>query len=229
MTTLGQLADQTERLLRTARKLEDVSAPSLCAGWTRGHVLTHIARNADGLARAAKGAVDGSGATMYDSVESRDEDIEAGAFRPLADLVDDVAITARLVADALAAFVDAGPEVAEVVVPRTPGGPTFHARAIPDLRLREVVYHHVDLDAGFGFADLDSDLVSTLLADQVRRLSYVDAPPSMRVRTDEGDVFTIGDGAAYVTGSRAGVLLWLARQDPSGVQADELPTLPTGI
>ena len=28
----------------------DVRAPSLLPGWSRGHVLTHIARNADGIA-----------------------------------------------------------------------------------------------------------------------------------------------------------------------------------
>ncbi len=226
MSTLDQLADQTERLLRTARNLTSVSAPSLCEGWTRGHVLTHLARNADGIARAARGAVDGSGTSMYDSVSSRDEDIEAGAFRPLSEQVDDVSTSAGPVAEALAALVSASPNVK---VPRTPGGPTFHASHLPGMRLREVVYHHVDLDAGFGFGDLDSDVVSMLLADQVTRLQHVEEPPSMRLRTDEGDVFAVGDGAAYVTGSRAGVLLWLARQDPSGVHADALPTLPTGV
>jgi len=29
----------------------DVRAPSLLPGWTRGHVLSHIARNADGITR----------------------------------------------------------------------------------------------------------------------------------------------------------------------------------
>lgn len=226
MSTLDQLADQTERLLRTARNLTDVAAPSRCTGWTRGHVLTHLARNADGIARAARGAVDGSGAAMYDSVSSRDEDIESGAFRPLAEQVEDISSTAGPVAAALAALVAASPDTK---VPRTPGGPAFHASHLPAMRLREVVYHHVDLDAGFGFGDLDSDIVSMLLTDQVTRLQHADEPPSLHLRTDEGDVFTVGDGAAYVTGSRAGVLLWLARQDPSGVQAEALPALPTGV
>ncbi|MEU8615746.1 maleylpyruvate isomerase N-terminal domain-containing protein, partial [Actinoplanes sp. NPDC048791] len=39
----------TERLIRTAEGLEDsaMSAPSALPGWTVGHVLTHVARNAD--------------------------------------------------------------------------------------------------------------------------------------------------------------------------------------
>ena len=47
-----------ETVVATARYLEaltelsddDVRAPSLLPGWTRGHVITHVARNADALA-----------------------------------------------------------------------------------------------------------------------------------------------------------------------------------
>ncbi len=44
-----ELAEATERLLATAARLtdEDLRAPSLLPGWTRGHVLAHVARNAD--------------------------------------------------------------------------------------------------------------------------------------------------------------------------------------
>lgn len=228
MSDLDLLADQTARLLRTARGLTDVTAPSLCEGWTRGHVLTHLARNADGLARAARGALDGSGATMYDSQERRDADIEAGAPRPLAEQVADLERTAADLAPALAALT---PALAGTRVPRVPDGPTFTAGRIAAMRLREVVYHHVDLDAGFGFADLDSDLLLELLGDQVRRLLHTGEGPAFRVRTDEGDTYAVGEGGPLVTGSRAGVLLWLARQRPDGVRAEggDLPTLPTGV
>ena len=49
------------------------------------------------------------------------------------------------------------PEHDETQVERTPGGRLFAARALPGLRLREVVYHHVDLLAGFGFDDVEPD------------------------------------------------------------------------
>ena len=54
MTTLmtwRDVADATVSLLGTASRLRpgDETAPSLCAGWTRGHVLTHLARNADAI------------------------------------------------------------------------------------------------------------------------------------------------------------------------------------
>ena len=49
--SLGRLAAATTRLLATATAISDTQArePSLLPGWSRGHVLTHIARNADGL------------------------------------------------------------------------------------------------------------------------------------------------------------------------------------
>src|SRR5947209_4673969 len=43
--------ESTDRLLVSLDKLDDdaVGEPSLLPGWTRGHVLAHLARNADAL------------------------------------------------------------------------------------------------------------------------------------------------------------------------------------
>jgi Mycothiol maleylpyruvate isomerase N-terminal domain len=46
----------TDLLLDTARALDDPGAPSLCAGWSRGHVLTHVARNADSVVGGVGGS-----------------------------------------------------------------------------------------------------------------------------------------------------------------------------
>ncbi|MFF9641495.1 maleylpyruvate isomerase N-terminal domain-containing protein [Kitasatospora aureofaciens] len=47
---LARIHAATGLLLRTAARLcdADARAPSLLPGWSRGHVLTHLARNADG-------------------------------------------------------------------------------------------------------------------------------------------------------------------------------------
>ncbi|MGL5853177.1 MAG: maleylpyruvate isomerase N-terminal domain-containing protein, partial [Phycicoccus sp.] len=71
------LSAHTARLLVSARGLDDPGTMSLCAGWTRGHVLTHVARNADGLAALVRAAVDGTGETMYAGDAERDAEIEA--------------------------------------------------------------------------------------------------------------------------------------------------------
>ena len=56
-------------------------APSLCEGWTRAHVVTHIARNADALSNLVHWATTGEPTPMYASPESRDADIAEGARR----------------------------------------------------------------------------------------------------------------------------------------------------
>lgn len=226
MSTLAHLSEQTERLLNTARNLGDATAPSLCAGWSRGHVLTHLARNAEGLGRVARAVVDGTGETMYASDAARDADIEAGAGRALPVLVDDVTGTAAALGVELARL---RPEHDDIEVERTPGGWMIPGGSIRFMRLREVVYHHVDLDAGFDFADLDSDLLSELLTDEVDRLRRRHQAPSLTIRTDEGEVLRVGDGVDWVTGSRGGVLRWLARHDASRVFGDVIPDLPKGV
>ena len=227
MGDLERLDEQTDLLLRTARSVDDLGAPSLCEGWTRGHVLAHIARNADGLARAAAGVLDGSGASMYLSQDARDADIEAGAGRSHDDAVADLASSATALREVLGRL---GPVHAEVGIPRVTDGPVFFtADALPKMRLREVVYHHVDLDAGFGFGDLPADLLLRYLRNEVAAHAAGDGPP-FRIRTDEGDQLAAGEGGPLVTGSRGAVLLWLARQQPDGVSAGDgtLPELPKG-
>lgn len=222
---LDALSDHTDRLLATARGLDDVRLPSLCAGWTRGHVLSHVARNADGLAALVRSAVDGTGETMYPSPDARDADIEAGAGRPLAELVADVEASAGRLADQLLRL---RPEHDELRLERTPGAFLVKAKNIPFMRLREVVYHHVDLQAGFAFADVDADLQRAFVDEEVRRLRALDAAPDLTLRTTEGEEWTVGVGTASVSGHRAALLGWLARGLTDGVAGHPLPHLPEG-
>ncbi|MGW5239758.1 maleylpyruvate isomerase family mycothiol-dependent enzyme [Monashia sp. NPDC004114] len=227
--TPALVAAETERVVATAASFDDlaVSAPSICEGWSRGHVLTHIARNADALARVCAVATDGVSGSMYDSNESRDTEIEAGAGRPAADQTADVRESAARLAGRLESL---QPEHAELTVPRTPGGERLIAvGGVPYLRLRELVYHHVDLDAGYTFADAPADVVAMLLADAVARLGNEDEPPAITVTTDEGGHFVIGAGTTQVAGPQAAVLTWIARSRTDGVTFDgPVPVLPFG-
>lgn len=220
---LPALRAQTAALLETLDALDDLDHPSLCEGWSRAHVLTHLARNADGLTNLAR-AAHGEALTMYASFEQRNADIASGATREPDVIVADCVATARSVVDALAGV---GPELADVQVDRFPGGPGFPARLLPLMRLREVAYHHVDLEAGFGFDSLPDSLQRHFLADEVDRLQALPQAPGLNVRTAEGDEWTVGDGTASVTGRRAAVLGWLARGVRDGVEGD-LPDLPAG-
>ena len=68
---LTAIDDHTTRLVADARQCDDLGASSLCEGWTRDHVLNHVARNAEALCRLVAAAVDGTGETMYATPERR--------------------------------------------------------------------------------------------------------------------------------------------------------------
>ena len=144
------LDEATSRLVRTADALTDAetAAPSLLPGWTRGHVLTHLARNADGMVRLVDWAVTGEPTPMYPSVEAREADIEAGAGRPAAELADDVRGSAERLAvalDRLAADEGAYDRLVLFGAARPGAVADSPARTLPYARIREVEIHHVDL------------------------------------------------------------------------------------
>lgn len=222
------LATETERLVTTAEGLGDaeVAGDSLCPGWTRGHVLSHLARNADALARVCAAILTGEPDTMYDSKEARDADIEAGAGRSARELAADVRTSAAELAPEIARV---GIEHVGTTVERVPGGQLIAAERVPFMRLREVVWHHVDLDAGYRFADTPDDLLHLFLEDAVARLASAAGAPGLTVQTTEGDTWVVGDGAARVAGPRHAVLLWLARGIADGIDHEgSLPDLPFG-
>jgi maleylpyruvate isomerase len=223
-THLVAVDRHTEQLLATARSLDpgSLGQPSLCPGWTRGHVLTHIARNADALVNLLTNATTGSSTPMYSSPDSREADIEAGAGRPLAEQVADLEASAARFAAAAAGLSEDLSDTPLLARNNT----KVRAGYLPFMRMREVVMHHIDLDAGFSFADVDDEVLLALLQDTVRRLRHDPETPSMSIRTNEGDVWSIGDGRPIVSGTRAAVLAWLTRGDTSDV-VGPLPAIPS--
>jgi maleylpyruvate isomerase len=144
----AEVARSDERLLATAREL-DVSAPSLLPGWAQGHVLTHIARNADGYVNLLTWARTGVETPMYESLERRNADITDGAGRPLDEQLADLAASARRFADA----VDAMTPAAWGAKVRHLSGRILTPQQIVWARWREVEVHHVDLNASYRPAD----------------------------------------------------------------------------
>ena len=127
--------------------------PSLLPDWSVGHVLTHIARNADGFSRMLEGAQCGEVVAMYEhGVEGRRADIEAGSGRAAADLVADVEATADRL-DGLFARCDetAWSGYGLTIAGRTP------ISELPERRRGEVEIHRVDLGLGYTFADWPAD------------------------------------------------------------------------
>src|ERR1700690_838635 len=130
---LAALESATGRLLDGVASLSDAAAtqPSLLPGWSRGHVLTHLARNAEGSTRLLTWARTGVPSYEYESTEARAAEIEAGAGRPVKVLMEDVRRPAAALEEAAA---DMPPQAWRRVV-RYTGGQERSADVILPSRL----------------------------------------------------------------------------------------------
>jgi maleylpyruvate isomerase len=147
--------------------LDDATArsASLLPGWSVGHVLTHIARNADSVVWRLEGAARGEQRDQYPGgLEQRRDDIEAGAVRPADELVADVRASSAAVVRVTAEL----PDEAWDAPSRTARGVVEPSRDAIFSRWREVVVHHGDL--GFGPVPLPPVLVAEWLARELPRL-----------------------------------------------------------
>ncbi len=122
---------------------DQAQQPSRLPGWNVSHVLTHIARNADGLRRMLEGARRGEQAMQYPGgMAQRNEEIDAGASRPASELRDDVH-------DTSSAFIAAAAQLSANEWAEGSGLAAFgviSVSEIPFRRRREVIVHHSDLD-----------------------------------------------------------------------------------
>jgi maleylpyruvate isomerase len=161
LVLVPEVARSTTRLLETVRSFDGagLAAPTLCTGWTRGHIVTHVARNADSLVNLLTWARTGVETPQYRSREARDEDIEAGASRPLDEQLADLTATH----EAFLAAVDEMPPSAWGASVRHISGTMVPAAKIIWSRLCEVEIHHVDLCAGYGPPDWPPGFAQRLL------------------------------------------------------------------
>ena len=228
---VGPISAATEALVVTTEKLDDgaLHAPSLCPGWTRGHVLAHVARNADALANLLNWANTGIETPMYPSTEVRNAGIEAGATQPLADLIDDLNHSAGGFAKAVSAMPEAGWERL-VRTGAAGGGPAIPARRIMWLRLREVEMHHVDLNAGYAPSDWPAAFVDRALRESLKACGRRDDIPTFTAVTDGFREHVGGPGGATITGTPAALFAWLSgRNSGTDLRIEGvLPELPAG-
>jgi maleylpyruvate isomerase len=183
------------------------AAPSALPGWSRAHVLTHVARNADALINLLTWARTGVRTPAYASREQRDADIEAGARRAPAEIRADVVESS----DRLAQVVRAMPESAWSVHVQNSQGRDLLAIDIPWLRAREMWIHAVDLDVGASFADMPAPMVVALLTDVTAAMGEKPDCPALRLVAEDGSAWDIGDQAeaTTVTGPAPGLAAWL--------------------
>ena len=224
----AEIEAATSRLLVTATTLSDadVLAPSGLPAWSRGHVLSHLARNADSLVNRLTTAATGVDIPQYPSRDVRDADIEAGASRPIAEHIRDLEDSHRR----FAAAVDTVPPANWANDMLWMSGETRPASKILDARLREVAIHHIDLHAGYSASDWPSPfalriLVSVLPPVELRGMAPVTLVPSdVDARID-----LAGGSAVEVHGPASALATWvLGRDDGStlSVTGGQLPAPP---
>ncbi len=140
------------------------------------HVLTHLARNADGHARRLEGALQGKDVPRYaGGSDQRNREIEEGASRTPEELVRDLEESAQRLEAVWARSEHAGWPNAQMM-----GDDHFPTTGSPLRRLREVEVHHVDLGLGYHVTDwpdayVQWDLPSTLVRVPGRLLGEKDA------------------------------------------------------
>ena len=145
---LDACRDASARLLETLDGLDDATArrPSRLPDWTVGHVVTHLARNADSHVRMLEGAMAGRVVDQYEGgLEGRAADIAAGAGRPAAELVADLG---RAIVDLEATWRRVAPEVWAAGHARMGTGELCPCAELPSRRWREVEIHRADLGLG---------------------------------------------------------------------------------
>ncbi|MFG3141265.1 maleylpyruvate isomerase family mycothiol-dependent enzyme [Streptomyces sp. NPDC048211] len=220
---LAALREATDRLLSATEKLDDaaLAEPSRLPGWSRGHVVAHLSRNADALVNVLQGR------PMYADSETRDRDIERDAPRPQAEQLADLAASAAGFTDAAAAPADWSRTV------ELRNGVTDSASRVPFRRRTEVEMHHVDLGVGYELEDLPDEFTAREIDFLAERFAGHPTVVRTDVADDTGRSWTTGggaDGAAVVVRGTASELLgWLSgRRDGSAltVEGGALPALP---
>jgi maleylpyruvate isomerase len=169
------MADGTTLLLDVVPRLDAdaFGAPTLLPGWTREHLIAHVAANAEAVGNLVHWAATGVETPMYSSAEDRAAGIAKGPMMSAADLDAWVRSSAERLAEAMDALTE-DQWRREVV---TAQGRTVPATETPWMRAREVYVHTVDLDLGIGFTDLPDDFNEALCAD-IRTKRAMDELPS---------------------------------------------------
>lgn len=230
---VDEVAVATQQVLDSAERLspERLAGESLLPGWSRAHVLTHLARNADALGNLVHWAATGVRTPMYPSPEAREAGIAAGAQRPGEEIVADLrAASARLNEGLLSLSPTAwGAKLTGN------DGREFSAETIPYKRIRELYVHHVDLAAGWTPAHWPGDFATRELFDVAASFrGRPDTMPLLLHDEDSGRRLTIGPEdlapVAMVAGRRRTLLAWLiGRTGGDGLVMDPpgaLPPLP---
>lgn len=227
---LDEVGAAEDCLVSTLEALDEdaLRGPSLLPGWTRGHVLAHVALNAHSLVNLFEWARTGVVTPQYPGWAERDADIERHATRSRSQHRGALGAAAAAFREAALAV----PEERWSYEVNGIGGEPAPAERFLFGRLREVEIHHVDLDAGYAAADWDEAFVRRVLDEVPARLSAGADEPFAARATDLGLRVEVGAGppGREVSGEGSALLAWLlGRSDGADLDAGgrALPRVPS--
>ena len=236
MAVRALVTASTQQLLGDTIGVDDDAwrSPSRLPGWSRGHVATHLARQADAVGRLVHWARTGERHDMYASPQLREDEIENGSGRSGLELQVDLDTSAERLSEGFTSLdetdptgdASGGPWDTEVELR---GGQRAVARLLPLARLTEIVLHHIDLDIGFEVTDVDDETAEWLLEWSAYRLGARDEFPCLELVSDTGFHTTLGSSGDVrrITGSSPALLGWLTgRAAPDVVRGSEGLVLP---
>jgi maleylpyruvate isomerase len=196
---------------------EQLREPSALPGWTRAHVVAHLARNADALVNLLEWARTGVETPMYANPEQRDGDIERGAKAPAGELRADLLRSGERFATRVAEM----PAEAWRGEVRTRQGRLIRGAEVLWMRSREVWVHQADLGAGITFDSFPVDFLVELIGDVTGSMT------ALSVRIEAGEhTWTVGDGSPTVSGTPAAVAAWLTGRTAGDDVHGTRPELP---
>lgn len=229
--TMAAIERATVDLWDVAYSLDEVAVhyPSRVRGWTRAHVLSHLARHADGCVNLLIWAKTGVEHAMYASPADRDADIDEGAMRGRRLLLEDLAASAERLASA-GRTMPASAWSTEVV---SESGATMPAYEVPRYRLLKIWAHLVDLDNGVGFDDIP--VSEELIEDAVRLIRDRPDVPAVTISVifqDHQPAWPLGDttsAPSWVQGPPGPILGWLLGRTEGEHLTGDVPKLPVWL
>jgi maleylpyruvate isomerase len=177
-------------------------------GWSRAHLATHLARNADHLRLIAEAVEAGRPQPVPPSRAERLAELERGADRGGLELQIDL----DTAAGALQQSIERLTHWESTVRLR---GKDWPLAVIPLARLHEVCIHHIDLDCEFGPDSVDPAAAAWLLRWVLDLLADAELP-TLRIEADSL-VAELGRGGELrtVSGSDARLWAWLSGRLPA--------------
>ncbi|ANS80529.1 Maleylpyruvate isomerase, mycothiol-dependent [Serinicoccus hydrothermalis] len=209
-----------------------LEAPSALPGWSRAHVVAHVALNAEALLNLLTWARTGVETPMYASPESRDADIEELAAADPQDVRARSEQATRELDEGVAALDE---EHWEARV-RVRQGTEVPASVVPWLRAREVYLHALDLDGAATDEDLPDDFASALVEDAAKQRSRDETHPSLVLREDgvgRWEIGRPGPDATEVVGDVRALAAWVTGRPTTlpvaTADGQPLPELPAWL